>query len=75
MGVYSPGLTEFVYKHKVVSRIFQVNEADVFPIKPNEFFTENPIDFYKSLNKSLKLDLDLDFCMNLHKRWYNKINK
>jgi hypothetical protein len=75
MGKYDPNLSEFVYRARVVARMFQVDETDVLAINPNEFFIEDPIEFYKNLDKSLDLDLDLDFCVNLHKLWYNKITK
>jgi hypothetical protein len=43
-------------------------------IDPNDLFNEDITTFLRSINDNLNLDLDLDFCLELHKKWLRKIS-
>ena len=73
MKTYDESLIKFLYRKTIVSKLFDTD--NVMTLDTAKLFDEDPHDLFIDLSRELSLDLDLDFCMNLHKLWYKKINK
>ena len=69
-----PLLTKWAYSGNVISKIFETTGDNMYWIDPNDLFNEDITTFLRSINDNLNLDLDLDFCLELHKKWLRKIS-
>jgi hypothetical protein len=68
-------ISVFLYKENIVKKIFddETVKIDTLNLEPKELFVEDAADLYKKFNDTLNLDLDIELCQQLHKKWYNKL--
>ena len=68
-----PWLHKFLYDKDVVCRLFDLSEDDVLAIDIADFHSDNISTVVQGLNNFFELELDLDFCQNMHTLWLNKV--
>lgn len=69
------GLSLFVYNEKIIKKIFNDDniKIDTLGVDSTELCIEDASNLYQRFNTFLDLDLNLDLCSQLHKKWFNKI--
>jgi len=67
-------LIEWAYRDDVVSKTFEIDYQDMYTTSANNIFCDDPSDFFSSISHELGLDLDIEYCLRLHKKWFRKIS-
>jgi hypothetical protein len=67
-------LIEWAYRDDVVSKTFEIDYQDMYTTSANNIFCNNPRDFFSSFSHELGLNLDIEYCLKLHKKWFDKIS-
>ena len=74
-NAYNPYLYRFMYRKEIVTRLMDVPEDDILAVDIKEFFQPDIRPLLTGISNMMQLDLDIDFCSNLHNLWYKKIIK
>jgi hypothetical protein len=67
------GLIRWLYRDDIICKLFETKQQNIFTINTSELFEPDITKLLTRLNQDLGLDLDLDFCIRLHNKWYKKI--
>ncbi len=67
-------LIEWAYRDDIVSKTFEIDYQDMYTTSANNLFCNDPGDFFKSISHNLGLNLDIEYCLKLHKKWFDKIS-
>ena len=70
---YNPYMYRFLYRKDVVHRLFDLSPDDVYAISMDDYFKEDIDTLLNQINSEFKLQLDIEFCKELHVMWYTKI--
>jgi hypothetical protein len=68
-------LIEWAYRTDVVQKIFEIGHQDTYTTSANNIFCSDPSEFFSSISYDLGLDLDIEYCLTLHKKWFKKISQ
>jgi hypothetical protein len=68
----NPLITRWAYREDVISKVFEITNDNMYNINPNNLFKSDITTFLNTINQDLNLDLDLEFCLDLHNKWQRK---
>jgi len=67
-------LIEWAYRDDIVSKTFEIDYQDMYTTSANNLFCNDSSDFFTSISHDLGLNLDIEYCLKLHKKWFDKIS-
>ena len=68
-------LIEFAYRADVVQKLFEIDHQDTYTTSASNMFCSDPSEFFSSISHDLGLDLDIEYCLTLHKKWFEQISQ
>lgn len=66
-------LLEWAHRSEVVGKTLGIDSQHMYSIDTNQLFEKDVTPLLEQINLDLGLELDLVFCMELHKLWANRI--
>lgn len=69
---YLKHLLEWSHRADVVSSTFNIDPADMYNVTASQLFQADISELITQINRDLELNLDLEFCKELHELWYTR---